>query len=45
LIQQPQGLQTAAFERFEIAFDSSRIPHAYKTFSLRKGYFILCESQ
>lgn len=27
LIEQPQGSQAAAFESFEIASDSSRIPH------------------
>ena len=29
LIEQPQGSQAALFESFEIAFDSSRIPHTY----------------
>jgi hypothetical protein len=38
-------LQATPFERFEIAFDSSRITHAYKTVGMGKGYFILCEHQ
>lgn len=29
LIEQPQSLQTAPFESFEIAFDSGRISHTY----------------
>jgi hypothetical protein len=28
-IEKPQGLQAALFERFEIAFHSSGIAHAY----------------